>query len=156
MPYLSDGEATGESIVRTGEKYHNILLSEIKFRGMDVEDVSKQNIPYDMVVNGHRVQCKFRTPTKRDGIVQLCFKRKKGADSLAYRLDELDVLALFCMGSLMLIPAPALVHKNGKTIKNTFDPVNYLHYADNWDVFSSRSFSPMQMRFPFMDEPDAP
>jgi len=156
MPYLNGEHVGGDALVRLGDEWQRKFIQSAEARGLAVENMSNQSVGYDLIVNGHRVQCKFRTPEKSSGTFGLCHNRRAGAKLKAYFIHEWDVLAVYCIGKLFIVPAADIAHKNGETIRNQLDPLKLLGYVDNWDIFSQHGGSLMQKCLPFMETPDAP
>lgn len=105
---------------------------------------SHKNAPFDFVVNGLKVQCKYRT-IGADGRVQLCFgRRNNGAEKNGYVASEFDVLALKCGESVYIIPTQALLCKDGQRIKNKLRITTLKNFADNWGAFGAGQPAPIQ------------
>lgn len=91
-----------------------------------VKDVSKRQLPYDLVVSGLRVQCKARTPKRgRSMSIGKWWGRSK------YAGDCFDFLALKYGESRYVIPRSALTRADG-AFKNDISPDRFWRYRDQW------------------------
>ena len=94
----------------------------------NVQDISKKQLPYDLVVNGLRVQCKARTP-KRGRSMSI----EKWWGQSRYGSNAFDVLALKYGADSYIIPIKALVKRDG-TFKNDIKPDNFWRFKDCWNL----------------------
>ena len=53
----------------------------------------------------------------------------------AYLVGDFDVLAMRFNSQIFIVPADAMRHENGETLRNEFSPAKYLSYLDDWSVF---------------------
>ena len=94
----------------------------------NVQDISKKQLPYDLVVNGFRVQCKTRTP-KRGRSMSI----EKWWGQSRYGNNAFDVLALKYGTDIYIIPIKALVKPDG-TFKNDIKPDNFWRFKNRWNL----------------------
>lgn len=126
---------TGNDLRKVGKRTELEFLRLAERSGFAVDIHTHKSMPYDFVVNGHRVQVKHRR-SMANGTIDLCFNRRAGASRKAYLLDEFDVLAVRCDGDWYLIPASILDSGNGETLVNNIAPSKYAEYINNWGVFT--------------------
>jgi hypothetical protein len=129
------GESGGNSLRTRGKRWEKKFSSLASGKGFSVTSVESKGLQYDSIVNGKRVQCKSRSLLK-NGSVDLCLARRKGNSKKAYLIDDFDVLALRCQCLTYLIPAWAIAHSDGATIKNNIKPKDYACFVENWGFFS--------------------
>ena len=96
-----------------------------------VRDVSAKQLPYDLVVNGLRVQCKARTPKRgRSMSIQKWWgKPRHGAYAF-------DFLALKYANCRYVIPCEALTRRDG-TLTNDIKPDSFWRYKEKWSLRAS-------------------
>ena len=95
------------------EERLRLLATEL---GAAYEPAPSKNCPaYDCLINGLRVQCKYRSYTKR-GYAKMCNTRRIGMQSQGYPVNSFDVLVVFSNpdknfgwdGGTFIVPASAL------------------------------------------------
>jgi hypothetical protein len=112
-----------------GNDFERSFRAMAESRGLVVgKPTSRQ---HDCVVNGMRVECKH----KEGEYVSLLTTPVIGRDYCGYLRDDWDVLALWNQGALRIIPAAALLHDDGKRIRNHLVPSAFGEWVDRWDVF---------------------
>ncbi len=52
----------------------------------------------------------------------------------AYLVGDFDVLAMRFNSQIFIVPADAMRHDNGETLKNEFSPSKYMTYLEDWSV----------------------
>lgn len=140
----------GCTVNEVGKRTEAKFLRLVEGLGLYVEGYTQKNLAYDFVVNGYRVQVKYRRSSP-GGTIDLCFNRRAGASRKGYLRDEFDVLAVKCDGDWYLIPAASLDHGNGETLANRISMDKYAEYIDNWGVFTDAGVrrNPAQMLLEF-------
>jgi hypothetical protein len=96
--------------------------------GYQVIDVSKKQERYDLLVNGHRVQCKTRKkqPAKNGFGVLLAKSSER-----KYLVSEVDFFVISYMKTCYVIPAKEILNKGGE-INNWVLLSNKYHYINAW------------------------
>ena len=95
--------------------------------GYQVIDVAKKQERYDLLVNGHRVQCKTRRPHgNRRGAVLLSKSSER-----KYMSSEVDFFVIGHMKRCYVIPASEISDESG-VIRNHLCLTNKHHYINAW------------------------
>jgi hypothetical protein len=95
--------------------------------GYQVIDVTKKQKRYDLLINGHRVQCKTRRPhgNVRDAVLLSKSSERRYLDS------EVDFFVIGYMRKCYVIPAVEISNDVGE-IKNHLCLSNKYHYINAW------------------------
>ena len=94
--------------------------------GYQVIDMTKKQERYDLLVNGHRVQCKTRRPHgNRSGVLLSKSSERK------YMSSEVDFFVIGHMKRCYVIPASEISDESG-VIRNHLCLTNKHHYINAW------------------------
>jgi hypothetical protein len=129
------GESGGTSLRAIGQRWEKKFSKSASELGFDVLRLGGgRAIPYDLIVNGLKVQCKIRE-TSSVRPVKLRLHAAAGETKEAYLAGDFDVLALRCNKQTYIIPASELVSPDDRFLINMIRPSDYARYIDNWDAF---------------------
>lgn len=106
--------------------------------GYAVTPAASGTSPFDLVVNGLRVQVKKRTLIQRaSGRTHFRVELKTGArgKGFAYRPGEVDAFAFLIDGDWFVVPSAFLSRDDG-FIPNTVDHRNLRPFANAWHVLA--------------------
>lgn len=113
-----------------GDRWVSECVDEFaKKHGRDqVRDVSRRQLPYDLVVAGFKVQCKARTPKLGRSMTI-----EKGLWGHLLTANAFDFLALKYGDARYVIPRSALIQRDGK-FRNDIKPDRFWKYKDCWSL----------------------
>lgn len=131
------------------DMFSDWLIQEAANRSLLTEDCRKSQLPYDFVINGHRVQAKCRAG--KGGYVDCrpvaAYKSRQGVRR--YPASAIDVMAIGIISSLefFLVPAESFrCPKYPGFLRNSFSSKKYPEYKDAWHVLTGEKGSqPAQM-----------
>ena len=95
-----------------------------------VRDVSERQKPYDIVVCGKKVQCKYRSKN-RGGVVKI--RNSHRASGGWYEDNEVDFFAIAYESQHYVVPYQALVRRDG-TFLNDMHVTRLRRFRDAWDI----------------------
>jgi hypothetical protein len=120
-------------------QFEHDFAREAKDRGMTAYVVYKQ-LRYDVIVGGHKVQCKRLDFVRPDGSL-LVSKTQK------YKTSDFDVLALRHASATFLIPTWRLESRvRPGWLKTSINPFDYMKWVDAWHVFDGEKECDTQER----------
>lgn len=93
-----------------------------------VLDLSRRQLPYDLIVCGKKVQCKSRR-LRRSGQVSL------HQDARRYKRSNFDFVALKCGEKRFVIPVGAITRADG-TLINDFFVCDVEQFEDAWSLLA--------------------
>lgn len=88
--------------------------------------------PWDLLVNGMRVQVKSRSSVKEQQN-RIRLRTYMGSGKAAYRLEDADVLVICWFGVWYVIPFRAICRADG-VVKNGLHMPSVSEWAGRWDV----------------------
>lgn len=118
-----------------GNRWENYMESLLRERGHQVVNVAKQQLPYDLIVDGKlRVQCKFGN---HRGVLQPTRNPTMAKGFRRYHSSDFDVAAIAyqSMDTMLFIPVKALTRSDGYLITYLRDCD--FDWKDRWDVFEA-------------------
>ena len=121
--------------------------------GFQVIDCSARKLPYDLIVNGKKVQCKVRHLGKRrkDGY-GIHLSKGKGKDR--YRVCDIDFFVIGSKGVMWVIPTLSLCTDSGY-VKSWITLKNKSHYINAFEQLAGLPVSyDRQVRFGFTEATD--
>lgn len=95
-----------------------------------VRDVSDKQKPYDLVVCGKKVQCKYRSRNKGD-VVKI--RNSHRASGGWYANEEVDFFAIAYETQHFVVPYKSLVRSDG-TFLNDMNVSRLRSFQDGWDI----------------------
>jgi hypothetical protein len=98
-----------------------------------VRDVSERQRPYDIVVCGKKVQCKYRSRNK-SGVVKI--RNSHRASGGWYGGDEVDFFAIAYESQHYIVPYQALIRRDG-TFLNDMHFTRLRRFCDACDIRDS-------------------
>jgi hypothetical protein len=111
-----------------------------------VRDVSDKQRPYDIIVCGKKVQCKYRS-RNRSGVIKI--RNSHRASGGWYAQEEVDYFAIAYETEHFIVPYTALLRKDG-TFLNDMRSSRLRRFRDAWDLRSEEL--PVQNGFLFGEE----
>jgi hypothetical protein len=127
------GLTAGAVLREEGDRWVRDFMRRASGRGFDVVIAESDRLPFDCYVNGMKVQCKQRSITK-SGTTRLRLRPSRSNRMEAYLVGDFDVLAMRFNSQIFIVPADAMRHDNGETLKNEFSPSKYMTYLEDWSV----------------------
>lgn len=112
-----------------GRRFELLCARKCESMGFQVIDTSSQQLCYDLVVNGHRVQCKtrkLRSCSRRSTEIRLQHRSTR-----PYRVDEVDFFIIRHGKKILVVPSDAISRDDG-TVKGTVDVRSLLQFVDAW------------------------
>lgn len=102
-------------------------------------------LPWDMQVNGLKVQVKFRDSTRWQKYHRLYLKTYMGPKVVAYRRDDFDVLVALHCGRWFIAPFDSIAHEEG-FLRNMVSLCVLWEWADRWDVLDGQRVAYSQQK----------
>ena len=136
-----------------GRKFELKVARVCRDTGFQVIDCSAKKLPYDLLVNGKKVQCKVRHLGKRrrdgDGIH---LSKGKGKDR--YRVCDIDFFVIGSKGVIWVIPTSLLSTDSGY-VKSWVSLKNKSHFISAFEQLAGLPVSyDRQVRFGFKEATD--
>lgn len=135
---ISDPAALAKLNTAFGEdRFGDWLLGEATKRSLRWEDVRKRGLPYDLVINGHRVQAKCGAG--KTGRLDCSPVRAYAANRNVrrYPLSAIDVMAVCLLSSfeVFLIPTDRFrCPKHAGMVRGSFCRKRFGEWKDAWHV----------------------
>ena len=136
-----------------GRRFELKVARVCRDAGFQVIDCSARKLPYDLLINGKRVQCKVRHPGKRkqDGN-GIHLSKGKGKDR--YRVCDIDFFVIGSKGVMWVIPTSLLCTDSGY-IKSWVALKNKSHFINAFEQLAGLPVSyDRQVRFGFREATD--
>lgn len=130
-------------VFHIGKSFEQELLALCRSRGMTAKRERRQ-CSVDLIVNGHRVQCKQTDGSS--GVVRVYGGRK-----MSYLPNAFDILAVRTKGVMFFIPTKAIPRRNGK-LKNSIRISLLRKWRDAWHVFDGKGEGTERMLFSDTEE----
>ena len=119
-----------------GDEAEEEFASICRSLGYKVHRLHNEHLPYDMVVNGLRVQVKARSVEKCGrNSDRYRFKTYLSGALTAYSTQDIDVFGLRYESQWFVYPAAAVARDDG-TIKNSQYVRRIAHFKDAWQLLS--------------------
>jgi hypothetical protein len=126
-----------------GRRLEKHCASVCKKMGFQVLDHSNKGKPYDLLVNGHRVQCKARNKHGHNAGGVNIFKNSQKR----YSVNEVDFFVIRFQKKCFVIPSRVISDASGLVV-SWVRLSNKAHYIDAWHQLSGGSvFVETQMNF---------
>ena len=142
LQLLDRPDAVGRLMTAMGGKaFEEWILSKAESESLRCEDLTGRKLPYDLVVNGHRIQAK--SSSSKSGIVDVRPSRPvAGSMCRRYALSDFDILAVYLARyeECFFIPAKEFECRefNGM-VAGCFNRKKHYHWKDAWHVVLSLS-----------------
>ena len=140
LQFLERPDAAGRLMTAIGGFiFEDYLKENAEEMHLPIEDATARRLPYDLVINGHRVQAK--SSASSTGIVDVRPVRPVvGSMCRRYSQDDFDVLAvhLAAYGEVFFVPVADFacdIHTG--MVRGSFVRELHTRWRDRWDVLSS-------------------
>jgi hypothetical protein len=137
LQFLDRPDAAGRLMTAIGGfVFEDHLKERAAKEFLSVEDVSRKKLPYDLVINGRRVQCK--SSGSRSGCVDVRPSRPVvGSDCRRYSAADFDVMAvhLAAFGEVFFLPTDQFMcDQYAGMVCGTFVRSKCIRWLDAWCV----------------------
>lgn len=137
LGFLERPDAAGRIMTAIGGFiFEDYLKERAEEAGLAVEDVSRKRLPYDLIINGRRVQAK--SSGSADGHVDVRPVRPMvGSSCRRYSASDFDVLAvnLTSFNEVFFVPVSSfLCDQYDGMVAGSFDRTKCLQWKDAWHV----------------------
>jgi hypothetical protein len=129
---------------RVGRVAELEAMSICRSLGYTVEDVSRKHLPYDIVVNGLRVQVKLRSP-ERGNSNRFRIRTNESSANVACTARDVDCFALLYDRRWYVFPAEAIARDDGE-IRNGHLVRDISRYCDSWQLLAGAHCSVVDMQ----------
>lgn len=117
-----------------GRRFERQVARVCKSLGFQVIDASSHQLPWDLVVNGHRVQCKSRNAHgNRSYSVYLLKNSQK-----RYMVVDVDFFVVKFCEEVFVIPSREIAREDG-TVMHCVSLARLQHYKDAWGQLAGES-----------------
>lgn len=117
-----------------GKRFEKKVAQLCESRGFQVIDAAGDQLPWDLVVNGYRVQCKARRPHGSNVYSVNLFKNSQKR----YTADEVDFFAIKFGAEVFVIPSRAIAAADG-TVTSCVSLSRVQHFKDAWHQLRGES-----------------
>jgi hypothetical protein len=144
LKLLDRPDAAGRLMTAIGGcAFEDWILSKASECNLRSEDVRKRKLPYDVVVNGQRIQAK--SSSSETGVVDVRPCRPVvGSTCRRYSISDFDILAVYLARyrECYFIPVREFVCRDFKgMIAGSFSRKKHRRWMDAWDVVAGLSGS---------------
>lgn len=129
-----------------GDRFQVAFAKKCESLGHQVLDVSGNQLPCDLIVNGHRVQCKARATRKGPKHNEIRLKHRQAC---RYRVSDVDFFAIRHKKCVYVVPSTFLADESGD-VATWVDARKIVQFRDAYgQLEGSRVRFEQQKRFDF-------
>jgi hypothetical protein len=121
------GIAVDVTASERGRRLESYCASKCRAMGFDVIECGTKGKPYDLVINGHRVQCKSRKKHGHNGHGVNLFKNSQKK----YLKSEVDFFVIRFNRQCFVIPSSDICDRDGRVF-SWVRLTNKAHYVNAW------------------------